>query len=63
MIDETTIVYQDHPDRLAMKAAHVALNQTLANQSLQAKSEGSQYHQVDETTKEGQGIVQATYDQ
>ena len=41
---------QDHPGELAMKATHTPLNQTLVDQSLQAKSEGSQHYQVDETT-------------
>ena len=40
---------QGHPGGLAMKAAHVPLNQMLADQT---KSKGSQHHQVDETTWE-----------
>ena len=45
-------LYQDRPGGLAMNAAHAPPNQMLTHQLLQAKSGGSQHHQVDKTAPE-----------
>ena len=45
-------LHQGHLGELTMKAAYAPKSQILADWSLQAKSKGSQHHQVDETTQE-----------